>query len=64
MKCRAQFRHGEVWVPLSFIKDYITGIDITEKKDSVSLSLNGEELSFILSPSAPITPVPIPAEEE
>ncbi len=64
MKCRAQFRHGEVWVPVSFIKDYITGIEITEKKDSVSLSLSGEELSFILSPSNPITPVPIPEEEE
>lgn len=64
MKCRAQFRHGEVWVPVSFVKDYITGIDITEKNDTVSLSLNGEKLSFILSPAAPLSPAPIPEDEE
>ena len=64
MKCRAQFRHGEVWVPVSFIKDYITGIEIKEKKDTVTLSLNGEELSFTLSPSNPIEAVPTPEDEE
>lgn len=64
MKCRAQFRHGEVWVPVSFIKDYITGIEISENKNTVSLSKNGEELSFILSPVDALTPVPMMEDEE
>ncbi len=64
MKCRAQFRHGEVWVPLSFVKNYINGVEVAEKKDKITLSKNGEELSFTLSPSYPIDPVPLPEEEE
>ncbi len=63
MKTRAQFRHGEVWVPVSFINDYITGITITEKKGTVSIELNDEELSFSLSPTDPLTPVPMLEDE-
>ncbi len=63
MKTRAQFRHGEVWVPVSFINDYITGISITEKKGTVSISLNEEELSFSLSPTDPLDPVPMLEDE-
>jgi len=64
MKSRAQFRHGEVWVPVSFIKDYITGVEITEAKNTVSLSKNGEELSFTLSSVDALTPVPAIEDEE
>ena len=63
MKSRAQFRHGEVWIPVSFIKDYITGIEIKEEKNSVMLSLNGEELSFILAPTGALSPI-VEIEEE
>ncbi len=63
MKCCARFRNGEVWVPLSFVQDYITGIEIVQSEGNISLALNGEELSFVLSSADPLAPVAQPEQE-
>ena len=55
MKASAQFRNGEVWIPLSFILDYMEGIETVKTEEAVSLSLSGEGASFILRPISPLT---------
>ena len=54
MDCHARFDWGEVWVPLSFVSDYVTGIEITADTETVTLTRSGEDISFVLRPTSPI----------
>lgn len=63
MDCEANFDWGEVWVPLSFVSDYLYGVDISATAESVILTRNGDTLSFALRPTAPVANATI-AEEE
>lgn len=62
MKAPAQFRNGEVWIPLSFITDYMVGIQIEKTEGAATLSLQGEGVSFILRPISPLTPAEPPED--
>lgn len=62
MKAVARFDNGEIWVPLSFVSDYITGIEIVQETESVTLSFTGEEVSFVLRPSEALAPAEQPEE--
>ena len=64
MKCPARFDWGEVWVPLSFVRDYMEGIEIAADADSVTLKRGESELSFALSPANPIFPAEQPEEDD
>ncbi len=63
MKSSARFDNGEVWVPVSFVTDYVTGIEIRLSKGEVTLGRNENELALTLRPSDPMTPAEQPEEE-
>ena len=62
MKAPAQFRNGEVWIPVSFLTDYLVGVEIIQTPEAATLSLSGEPVSFILRPSQPLTPAEPPED--
>ncbi len=62
MRSIARFDNGEVWVPLSFVRDYLCGVETVSNNDSVTLSLTGESVSFILRPSHTLTPAQPPED--
>ncbi len=60
MDCETRFEGGEVWVPLSFVQDCMTGLDVTVEGEKVLICRNGDGPGFKLKASEPITPCEYP----
>lgn len=64
MDARTRFENGEVWVPVSFVTEYMTGFSITEKGNTLKLEKNEDKLSFVLGASEPIANLEYPEDDE
>ena len=64
MDARTRFENGEVWVPVSFVKEYMTGFSITENGNTLKIEKNEDKLSFVLGASEPIANLEYPEDDE
>ncbi len=63
MRSVARFDNGEVWVPVSFITDYLEGVEVMLSEGAVTFSFTGEDVRFNLRPADPLQPAEQPEEE-
>lgn len=65
MKGAASVEQGSVWVPLSFVKDCVTGVTVTEdEKTQKILFVSSGNVGFAIKKSEPLDPIPNDSETD
>lgn len=62
MEGRTRFDNGEVWVPLSFVQQYMTNLEVTSEGGKVTVARGESEVSFALAQNAPLENCEVPEE--